>query len=139
MICCNVPGCNFCTGNNACTECLLGYNLQNGTCTPSCTVTNCYQCNGTDCQICGVGYYLSNSVCVSIDNQPGPYCGNTFGSACTNCTLYACTQCSPGNTFNTVTNKCCQIPNTYNMAYCIQYNTQWSSTDCSYNITCTGC
>lgn len=137
-IVCNVAGCNYCLFNNTCSQCMNGSTLLNNTCIPSCNVSNCYQCSGNLCKICAYGYYLSAQTCVANQNQTAAYCSSTFGNTCTQCTYYACTQCSAGNTFNTVNNKCCPAPN-YNMAYCSQYSTSWSSTNCSVNISCTGC
>lgn len=121
-IICNVAGCNYCLSNNTCSQCMNGYTLQNATCSPSCNVSNCFQCSGNSCKVCAYGYYLNNQTCVANQNQPGPYCSSTFGNNCAQCTYYTCTQCSAGNIFNTENNKCCPAPN-YNMGYCSQYST----------------
>jgi len=106
-ITCNVTNCAFCKSNNACAACFSGYDFSSSgsnVCSPTCSISNCYQCqegNQNLCLTCSPGYSLSSN---------GASCSQ-ISYSCTGCSSYngticyynpstsqgVCTQCSPGN------------------------------------------
>ncbi len=54
------PGCFSCVGNSTCISCYLGFRLENGACTSSCS-NGCTRCGLSGCEACQTGFYLNRT------------------------------------------------------------------------------
>ncbi len=123
---CNVLNCAKCSSAGQCDACNCGYTVQASTsnvysCAASCSTTPryftdsslasgscvstiCHSCltgcsactDGSTCTTCTMGYYLSNTICVSTC-PAGTYKGSSVCSSC----LTNCVACSSGTTCTT--------------------------------------
>jgi hypothetical protein len=58
-----MTGCQICSSQSICTNCLTGYVLQNNKCV-SCTITNCISCLTLKvCTLCSQNYLLQSGSC----------------------------------------------------------------------------
>ena len=63
---CNVTGCDYCSSNNTCSQCLPLHNSANGACQAKlCNITGCTECFGQNiCIQCEPEYLVSDGSCV---------------------------------------------------------------------------
>jgi hypothetical protein len=113
---------SFDTQSRVCTECYLGYNVENGTCIKAALKdVNCKTFTQGVCTECSKGFYFdSNKVCTQID----PFCKNFDGAK------LVCTACFNG--FVLVSDKCQIDQNkTVRDPYCRNFSASGDCVQCS--------
>ena len=83
---CEDPACNLCTTNGTCTQCFVGYGLDEEQSCQPCSDSNCSWC-GADyqtCTECAMGFSLVDDKCEACPE------------GCTACNGTQCTECGDG-------------------------------------------
>lgn len=83
---CEDPACNLCTTNGTCTQCFVGYGLDEEQSCQPCSDSNCSWC-GADyqtCTECAMGFSLVDDKCEACPE------------GCTACNGTQCTECGYG-------------------------------------------